>query len=170
MSCGVGRRRSSDPELLWLWCRPCSYSSDSTPSLGNSICCGCAPKSKKKEKGWSRRALSGNRHHVQAKAGVFPVRTLEGWRETWFAGAGVSGERGVGGAGAGAAWAWASGFSASDRGTAGKQQRFGPACPPAALWGAWRPQGSHTAQTKDPPTPTAARPPFPLLSLTGDNF
>ena len=22
MSCGVGRRCSSDPELLWLWCRP----------------------------------------------------------------------------------------------------------------------------------------------------
>ena len=22
MSCGVGRRRGSDPELLWLWCRP----------------------------------------------------------------------------------------------------------------------------------------------------
>ena len=22
MSCGVRRRRSSDPELLWLWCRP----------------------------------------------------------------------------------------------------------------------------------------------------
>ena len=22
MSCGVGRRRSLDPELLWLWCRP----------------------------------------------------------------------------------------------------------------------------------------------------
>ena len=22
MSCGVGRRRSSDPTLLWLWCRP----------------------------------------------------------------------------------------------------------------------------------------------------
>ena len=22
MSCGVGRRRSSDSELLWLWCRP----------------------------------------------------------------------------------------------------------------------------------------------------
>ena len=21
MSCGVGRRRSSDPMLLWLWCR-----------------------------------------------------------------------------------------------------------------------------------------------------
>ena len=22
MSCGVGRRGGSDPELLWLWCRP----------------------------------------------------------------------------------------------------------------------------------------------------
>ena len=22
MGCGVGRRRDSDPELLWLWCRP----------------------------------------------------------------------------------------------------------------------------------------------------
>ena len=22
MSCGVGRRRCSDPALLWLWCRP----------------------------------------------------------------------------------------------------------------------------------------------------
>ena len=21
-SCGVGRRQSSDPKLLWLWCRP----------------------------------------------------------------------------------------------------------------------------------------------------
>ena len=22
MSCGVGRRPGSEPELLWLWCRP----------------------------------------------------------------------------------------------------------------------------------------------------
>ena len=22
MSCGIGRRRGSDPALLWLWCRP----------------------------------------------------------------------------------------------------------------------------------------------------
>ena len=22
MSCGIGHRRGSDPELLWLWCRP----------------------------------------------------------------------------------------------------------------------------------------------------
>ena len=24
MSCGIGGRCSSDPELLWLWCRPAS--------------------------------------------------------------------------------------------------------------------------------------------------
>ena len=32
LSCGVGRRCSSDPALLWLWC-PSSCSSDLTPSL-----------------------------------------------------------------------------------------------------------------------------------------
>ena len=26
MSCGVGRRCGSDPELLWLWCRPAGVS------------------------------------------------------------------------------------------------------------------------------------------------
>ena len=38
MSCGVGHRCALDPTLLWLWCRPGGYSSDSTPSLGTSIC------------------------------------------------------------------------------------------------------------------------------------
>ena len=36
MSCGVGCRRGSDPEVLWLWRRPGGYGSDSTPSLGTS--------------------------------------------------------------------------------------------------------------------------------------
>ena len=27
MSCGVGQRCSSDPELLWLWCRPTATAS-----------------------------------------------------------------------------------------------------------------------------------------------
>ena len=26
MSCGVGHRHGSDPELLWLWCRPAAVS------------------------------------------------------------------------------------------------------------------------------------------------
>ena len=35
-SCGIGRRYSLDPALMWLWCRP--------PSLGTSIYRGCDPK------------------------------------------------------------------------------------------------------------------------------
>ena len=40
--CGVGQRCDLDPALLWLWCR-----SDSTPSLGISICHRCGPKKQK---------------------------------------------------------------------------------------------------------------------------
>ena len=75
MSCGVGLRHSLDLELLWLWCIPAaaapiqsgivvavayagSCSSDSTPSLGTSICWGCSPKKKqeiiKVGTNWSR--------------------------------------------------------------------------------------------------------------------
>ena len=43
-------RHSSYPKLLWPWCRPAAASSDSTPSLGASICCGCDPKKTKKKK------------------------------------------------------------------------------------------------------------------------
>ena len=43
-----------DPALLWLWCGVVwvsSYSSNLTPSLGTSICCGVAlQKAKKKKK------------------------------------------------------------------------------------------------------------------------
>ena len=49
VSCGVGCRRSSDPALLWLWRGP-AYSSNSTPSLGTSICRGSCPRSSKKTK------------------------------------------------------------------------------------------------------------------------
>ena len=43
LACWVG-----DPVLLWLWCRPAAGSSDSSPSLGTSMCSGCGPKKKKK--------------------------------------------------------------------------------------------------------------------------
>ena len=45
---GVGCRCSSDPMLLWLWCRLVANSSNCTPSLGTSICHGCGPKKTKK--------------------------------------------------------------------------------------------------------------------------
>ena len=49
MSRGVGRRRGSDPKLLWLWRRPAA-TADSTSSLGTSICRECGPKNTKKKK------------------------------------------------------------------------------------------------------------------------
>ena len=46
---GVGHRYSTDVVLLWLWCRlaAVSCSSNSTPSLGTSICRRCGPKKQK---------------------------------------------------------------------------------------------------------------------------
>jgi len=49
MSCGVGCRRSLDPMLLWLWCRPVAVSL-LTPSLGTSMCGGWGLEKAKKEK------------------------------------------------------------------------------------------------------------------------
>ena len=46
MSCGVGRRRSTDPALAWLWHRPAAVTLIRAPSLGTSICCGFGPKTK----------------------------------------------------------------------------------------------------------------------------
>ena len=72
MSCGVGRRCGSDPALLWLWRR---LSSDWTPSLETSICCGCGPKKKNKQTkrseisfslGWTSQDAE-NRHLNQNK-------------------------------------------------------------------------------------------------------
>ena len=50
MSCGVGRRRGLDPELLWLWHGPEAVALISTPSLGTSVWGGCGPKKQKKKR------------------------------------------------------------------------------------------------------------------------
>ena len=51
MSYSVGHRLSSDLASLWLWLRLAagSCSSDSSPSLGTSICHRCNPGEKKKK-------------------------------------------------------------------------------------------------------------------------
>ena len=47
--CIVGHRSGLDPSLLWLWQRLAAiYGSDSTLSLGTSICLRCSPKKQKK--------------------------------------------------------------------------------------------------------------------------
>ena len=50
MCCGISRRCSLNPVLLWLWCKAGSCSSNSAPSLGTSICYRCSPLKKKKKK------------------------------------------------------------------------------------------------------------------------
>ena len=51
MSCGVGHRCGSDPELLWLWCRMAAAALIQPPNLGVSICCRCAGVALKEEEG-----------------------------------------------------------------------------------------------------------------------
>ena len=54
MSYGVRHGCHSDLAWLWLWC----YSSNSTPSLGTSICHRCGPKKQKNKKRSPCQALS----------------------------------------------------------------------------------------------------------------
>ena len=60
MSCGVGCRPGSG---LWLW-RIGSCSSDLTPSLGTSICCGCSPKKRGKKKKKKKKKEWGEDHVI----------------------------------------------------------------------------------------------------------
>ena len=46
MSCGVGRRRGSDPSLLWLWCRPASVAQIGTLVWESPYAAGSALKTK----------------------------------------------------------------------------------------------------------------------------
>ena len=48
MSCGIGRRCSSDPALLWLWCRPTATALKGPLAWETSVCCGYGPKKTKK--------------------------------------------------------------------------------------------------------------------------
>ena len=62
MSCSVGHRLSSDPELLWLWCRPAA--AVPIPPLAWELPCAVGtalkrPKKKKKKKLWLERYISG---------------------------------------------------------------------------------------------------------------
>ena len=70
MSCGVGCRCGWDLALLGLWCKAGSYSSNSTPCLGNSICWGRGPKKQKKK----RNLFSGD----------YPNISLNIWLTNYF--------------------------------------------------------------------------------------
>ena len=50
MSCGVGHRRGSDPELLWLWCRPVATAPIRLPAWEPPYAAGTALEGKKTKK------------------------------------------------------------------------------------------------------------------------
>ena len=50
MSCGVGCRRGSDPELLWLWRRLVATALIGPPSLGPPYAVGAAQEKAKRPK------------------------------------------------------------------------------------------------------------------------
>ena len=50
MSCGVGRRRGSDPALLWLWCRVAAAAPIRLPAWGLPYAAGAALNKQKKKK------------------------------------------------------------------------------------------------------------------------
>ena len=73
MSCGVGRRRSLDPALLWLWCRPATIAG--TPSLGTSTCYECGPKKQRKKK--KKKRTKGSEKGKSNSA--VDIGTQKGW-------------------------------------------------------------------------------------------
>ena len=50
MSCGVGHRYGSDPELLWLWCNPAVTTLIQPPAWEPPCAMGVALKKSKKKK------------------------------------------------------------------------------------------------------------------------
>ena len=50
MSCGVGRRRGSDPELLWLWRRPAATALIRPLAWEPPYAAGGAPEKAKRQK------------------------------------------------------------------------------------------------------------------------
>ena len=53
MSCGVDRRRGSDPTLLWLWCRPAAVAQLQPLAWERPYAVGAALKSKKRDVVWA---------------------------------------------------------------------------------------------------------------------
>ena len=58
MSCGVAHRCSSDPALLWLWCRPATEALIRPLAWKPPYAAGAALKSKKKKK------IQKNKKHI----------------------------------------------------------------------------------------------------------
>ena len=82
VSCPAGRRQGLGLALLWLYLRhrPAAYSSDLTPSLGTSICLGCAPKKTENKKFLKIKKILTTGSHTIA----IEIESLGGVAETHF--------------------------------------------------------------------------------------
>ena len=58
MSCGVGCRRGSNPELLWLWCRPVATSPIRPLAWEPPYAVGVAQEMAKRQKKKERKKIS----------------------------------------------------------------------------------------------------------------
>ena len=61
MSGGVGGRRSSDPTLLWLWCRLAATALIGPPSLGTTYASGVALKKRQKDQKKKKKRMRQSR-------------------------------------------------------------------------------------------------------------
>ena len=69
MSCGVGPRRSLDPELLWLWCRPAAVAPIRPLACKPPYATGGAPEKTKRKKN------PKNKNHTPRLNGIHPRLT-----------------------------------------------------------------------------------------------
>ena len=64
MSCGVRRRHSSDPSLVWLWCRPVASALIGSLAWEPLYAMGVALKSKKKTISHKQRTVTATKHGI----------------------------------------------------------------------------------------------------------
>ena len=66
VSCGVGRRRGLDLELLWLWCRPAATALIGPLAWEPTYAAGSGPGKGKKTKKKNKKQKKGNRDKWKA--------------------------------------------------------------------------------------------------------
>ena len=67
MGCGVGGRLTSDPELLWLWCRQTAVAPLQPPAWDPPYAAGAALKSKKTKQNKKQTILRGTAERSTAQ-------------------------------------------------------------------------------------------------------
>ena len=77
MSCGVGRRRSSDSTLLWLWCRPAATAPILPLVWGPPYALGAAIEKAKRQKKRKKESDCSGLGHCEA-VGSIPGLAVKG--------------------------------------------------------------------------------------------